>query len=262
MGERIVARGGRLHAACHDILNAIPGIESINLEWSPKTVAGPAISVSFSGWSPSLHRISVQAIQPLPQEDMDEEAIADQILVQLRDVFERQRRRAGDAARLGHGSPLPNGAISHLEIDRAMIPLAQDYGTDLMGAMRNAVGTLHRNEQLHRGGALLRQPGAMVGEVLRDEGNLRFVAPSIKIRAAGSRRAAVHHGHLVAIYAEHLPETALSALIGRPIGNLVSLHPSLDDRPVRRAENRGTRERPMIELGIDQHLEPVHSIAA
>lgn len=262
MTEGVIARDGRLHTACRDILSAIPGIENIDMEWSPKATPGPMVSVSFQGWSPSLHRIWTQALARMPDDIEDEDGIVDHLLGCFNDVFERQRRRAEDAALIGYQKPLPNGCIDHLHIDEAMEPLARDYGTDLRGAVHNAVGTLHGSLQVHRGGTLLRHPTMMVGETLRPGACLRFVAPSIKIRVDGRRRAAVHHGHLVTLHTEHLPETTLAAAVGRPIGSLVALHPALDGRIVRKADNDGTAAKPTIVLGIDQHLKPLGALAA
>lgn len=261
MSETLVARQGRLFTTCRDALHAIAGVEYVDVRWAAKGRMAPSVTMSFKGWSPSLHGITVEATEAMPQGIEDEDALTGHFLERFAPVIERQRMRARDAKALGASAPLPNGQVDHLMIDSAMPPIAREHGTDMMGTIRNTIGTLHSRNDTHHGGQLIRRPGMIIGESHQADRTLRYVAPSIKMRIDRRRRGVVHTGPWVLVTTDHLPETTLAAAIGRRIGDVVSIHPSLDERIIRQAENRRSPEQ-QIALGIDQHLEPVAAIAA
>lgn len=263
MDERLIgtlcARSGRLDQWCRDAMD-IDGVKAIDLTPQPKLRPTPGLSLSFQGWSPSLHSAWIMTNLALPVGIDDETALIEVVKSAFADVARRQRRRAADAAALGHRSPLRNGMVGHLLMDEAISAIASEGGTDLVELVRSTIGAIHNGTQnTHGGGVEFGQVGQSVAEHAR-EGHpaLRFAMPRARLRAPGSRRArAEHMGHRLRIYADHLPETLLAALVGQPLSSLANLHPLLDSRIIRRAENEGRAPRGTILIGLDQHLEPI-----
>ena len=54
-----------------------------------------------------------------------------------------------------------------------------------------------------------------------------------------------------------LPDTVLTALVGRTVDALAVVHPDFDRRVIRRAENMRGEKRPTVRIGVDQHLVPM-----
>lgn len=260
MSERIVARGGRLRTSCENILEGIPAIERIDMEWSPNAAMGPVASVSFKGWSPSLHSTWIQAICRIPDGVDDEDRLADILLDGFRPAFRRQARRAADAALLGHALPLPNGITEHLLIDEAMVALAGETGMDLAQAIRIGIGGLHGSSRLHRGGTRQRMPGMQIGEAEGDGAVLRYAAPDVRITVRGRYKAAMHRGDRIDARSGPLPETALTAAIGRTVGDVAYVHPILNGRRIVRAENGFDGMERIVSLHIEPRFVSIGSV--
>lgn len=259
MHENLISKTGRLFRSCQSALE-MDGVDTVDMEWSPNAARGPTVSVSFKGWSPTLHETWVQVLgEPFTGVE-DEDTAIDRLLLGYQDAFARQRRRCEDAARLGRSTPFPKKDVDHLWVDEAMAPLARTSGTDLHGSIRDVIGRVHRLENVHRGGALHQLSafaGAVTGESKKADTMLRYACPSIKMRTAAGRTGVVHSGHMLTIQADRLPQTLLMALVGRPLRDLAEIHPKLNDRTIRLAENENMGKKTIIRVGIDQHLQTV-----
>ena len=255
----LISKTGRLFRSCQSALE-MDGVHSVDMEWSPNAQRGPTVRVSFKGWSPTLHETWVQLLGEPFTGPEDEDAAIDRLLLDYGDGFARQRRRSEDAARLGRRTPFPKKDIDHLWVDEAMAPLARAGGTDLMGAVRDLIGRVHQLDNIHRGGARHRLNGfadTVTGESEEADTMLRYACPSIKMRTAAGRNGIVHTGHIVTIQAGDIPQTLLTALVGRPLRDLAAIHPALDDRIIRIADNANVGGRTVVRIGVDQHLQRV-----
>lgn len=238
--------------AFRSALTEISGLEDVSVEKSADQGPAATISLTFRGYSPSLHGTWIRAVEPI--QDEEGEGIAT-FVTRFTSVIERQRRRAADAKALGHGKPLPKNAIGHLQIDTAVPPLALENGTDLVGMVVNLIGTLHRHDRLHKGGGMMSRAGMAIGEIPRGDEVWRYVAPTTRIHVGDHKKAASLHGHQLRVAGATMPDTILNAMVGRTVGDLVRLHPAIDGRIVRSARNEGSRSSACIALGIDQHLD-------
>lgn len=262
MTDNLHLQAEELRLQCETLLQNIAGVENLDIKRHENLFdrdGTPEFSVSFTGWSPSLHRISIRVREHASDEASKEKTFV-RLMAKCRTTIERQGRRAEAAAKLGYHHNLPNGRVEHLQIDEAMIAIARDGGTDLMGSVRNAIGKLHDRMAIDHGGRVLSRVDMMVVEC-GEQDRLRCVAPTIKIRRDG-QVVGRHSGPWIRINANHLPETTLTALIGRPVKDLVHLHGALDDRIIQRAENRSVGKDKEIVLGIDLHLQPISTLAA
>lgn len=263
--QSLCVHGRRLDRMCRDALAGIPGVDGIGLTPQPDGKRGAGLSLSYRGWSPSLHFAWTVAYEPLPGDLGDEDEVAEAMAGTFERVIHRQRLRARDADALGHASPLRNGMVDHLQIDRAIasIYLGSDDRRDLVEFVRSTVGAIHNGTTTrHAGGATLGRIGQMVGESVRpDDTTFRYVAPRVRIYRTGGASPSLFTGYHLRIHVDRLPETVLDALVGQPLSTLVKIHPDLDHRVIRRVENDGRPGASTVLIGLDQHLEPLSQYA-
>jgi len=261
----LCARSSRLDVHCRRALSDVPAVTCIELTPQPAAVRGQGLSLSFKGWSPSLHAAWTLAYEPFPDGVEDEDLATDAMIALFDQVIQRQRDRAADALALGHLEPLRNGMVEHLQMDVALAAIYTQgkEERDLVEFARSAVGALHCSTTKHAGGATLGRIGQMVGESRRPDGTtIRYVAPQVKIYRDRGLPPSVFTGHHLRLHTDRLPETVLTALVGRPLRALAEVHPMLDDRPIRRADNDERPSSRSILVGLDQHLDPISTLAA
>lgn len=241
----------------NNALRGIPRVGAIHLSCGSYTRMF-TVNLGFDGWSPTLHGIRIRRSDSLrlSQEVIDEATI----------FFERtfdemaalQRQRASDAAALGFDRPLPTREINHLDIDTALMTLRGDGPDATRAAVLEAVRRAHAETVDYIGGASLLASGVLLGDSLDEDSGrwLRVCAPNVKLPGPDGLRATLR-AFQIEINAEHLPEDALADFVGRPLRDLVPVHPLIDDRTVRKVRNRTWKDRPGLIVNIDMNVDRI-----
>lgn len=246
----------RLTAELRAAAEGIPGIGEYHVGVIPLS-GGDVVMVNTAmrGWSPVLHetRIMHKAHHRLVDERGAPIALVDFTASHVNEMLlGLQRARAQDAARLGHQLPLSRREISHISIDRALPHIMDRPMSGMRMAVHEAVSRAHSSMLTYDGSAKFNSGGVLLAERRQEDGTwLRIALPNLKMNVAGGeRRMATLRGFDLDIEAPHLPDTVLGAMPGRKVGDVVKLHPMLDDRLITRAVNRTHKARPGIVLTI------------
>jgi len=225
---------------------AIPGVASVRMDHMPTRQMGippnlPAnmhLAVRFDGWSPSLHgrpvAINLNCGSGTPGE------IARRLGMALCDVLARQSLRARDAS--AHGIRLPTTgphlSTRHLHIDAALLAINRQWGVDVEDEVACGIDEIHRRTDRYHGGDRLESGGYHVVETLdrATGGMIRSIGLRTSFLAKGEVRStqAIFDGWALDVFnMPILPHTVLTSIVGRPLGDLVSLHAALNGRIVR-----------------------------
>lgn len=250
------ALAGRLTTELRAAAQGIPGTGDYNVGVIPLS-SGDAVMINTAmrGWSPVLHetRIMHKAHHRLVDDRGAPVALADFTAPHVNEMLlSLQRARAQDAARLGHQTPLPRREISHISIDRALPHIMDRPMSGMRMAVHEAVSRAHSSMLTYDGSAKFESGGVLLAEKRQDDGTwLRIALPNLKMRIDGDgKRVATLRGFDLDIEAPHLPNTVLAAMAGRMVGDVVTLHPMLDNRIITKAVNRTHKARPGIVLTI------------
>lgn len=211
----------------------------------------PHYQIHFTGWSPSLHRVSIVAVGPCSQTTLHPETMAAEATELLRPVLDIQQERADRARAIGIHEPLamPSGSAhdnpDHVHVDRSLAAvletsfengLTADVGTEIANALR----TLHTGFRMYGGGRMEHCGDIYSGELPSRERRNRYDSGD-PISLIGFRAmlrppspgviAPTFDGVQIRLQAS-LPDTALASLVGRTVGSVATLHPALDDREI------------------------------
>lgn len=259
-GPAIAAMAARLDARLKDALAGIPSVRDVQVR-SNHYGDVFRLMTAFKGWSPSLHGVSIQQTREYHDDPVNHAAIEEQETDRIAQMARLQAERAADARRLERREPFSRGQIGHLSIDAALPSIVgrDDVRLWLVEAVRRAYGsTMH-----HAGGHKFESGGVLIGDQRQDDGTwIRLLAPHLKLRSDDGRRHATLRGFDLDVEADHLPDTMLSALEGRELGNLVRLHPILDGRIISQIRNRTHKSRPGIIVTIALDVDPIDVVLA
>jgi len=212
------------------------------------------VSFEFKGWSPSLHDIKVQGLAAT----MATGALVD-MKAKVALAIGIQRRRSLHAAKLKRKLPYAtssNMAVDHLRVDSGLLRIAQGNGTALRPTLRSMMGDLH-NFTRYVGSDRLENDKVAVVDVDANEGPVSIALPRLRISPETT-----FDGESIHIAHAGLPETALTALVGRCVGDVASVHPDVDGRTIIHASNVSSvassmSRGPQIELIVAVHPVPL-----
>lgn len=217
-------------------MHDIDGVSRVTVD-TLGTGTTASVRITARGWSPSLHPVRLQL---RVQDDVTRtvEEVAMGILKGLAPALDRQRGRAASAKRLtGRVEPLDIGYgvdLQHMHVDASLDGLCRTAGYALADQLPAVVRRIHELASDHDGGLehrvavgfVAEHPGSRGGETIREAGLM------IPCDATGDRPSFIYDGAVLTIYAPPVPETMAAMMPGRPLRDLVMLHPSLDDRIV------------------------------
>lgn len=260
--------GAAVRTRLQQIFAAIVGVSVVRIDGharGPKTL----VSLELSGWSPSLHLISAQYMVTM---DRPAARVPDQVAEAFRPHAMEQLGRSMAGMHLRLTAPLPlsgrNGPggvrvasghpeMRHLLVDASWPAVAASAGEDPVAALAKTVSTLHNGAIAWSGGNHLEQNGRVILEC----GLGRLVADSMDVPIADVAVSASYDGLALIIYGRAFPETALVAASGRPLRDLVELHPALDGRIVREAESEPDKGRQTV-IQFEPLLIPFGDVAS
>lgn len=199
--------------------------------------------VRAKGWSPSLHKCSIEIEHPLT--DFDDK-FRETLDACLDPVIERQRRRAVDGLRHGLDEPLPhfqrhfvkiNGVdverrfeLRHLVVDESMPVIGTGPLTDrasFVCSLRQGLYNLHQG-RIHFGNGYFASEEHSVFE----DGDVR--GATLRMRIPGTPAAHID-GRRIHLMDVQLPESVVAQMSGRRVGDVARIHPALDDRIIETA---------------------------
>lgn len=227
-------------------LLAIDGLGRVTLD-TIRTGQPARVCVAARGWSPSLHWINLKFKADVDLTQSPGRIAAD-ILQAIAPGVERQRLRSKAAHDMfGRIVPLDVGFaadVHHMWVDASLDPLCRVAGNTLAGHLPAVVKRIHEPIMDHDGGPV---HGTMAGYVEERE------APDVEggmIREAGvllpfdgtegtgcedgrpPHPPFLYDGATLSIHTDPIPETVAATLPGRPLSDLVLLHPALDRRTI------------------------------
>jgi hypothetical protein len=251
-------------------LDEIPGISDRYVHMRHDDVGRLEATVSFTAWSPSLHAVELRRTL------YGMTGMVDEALFNLTPMLSSQRSRAAHAATLGVSRPMEGDdfdRIDHLWTDRTLVEMRQTDDTLLAvdGQVRTSLRNIHQIVRQHpyMGGPVLAERAGVAAELPKGRHGdvIRFAGGSVDIMPDGflqdRRRPGgplpSFDGLLVSIPSEPMPEIALTAMSGRPLGDLARLHPMLDGRMVDHARNSDNGKRVLAALVPDLvRLSDIH----
>jgi hypothetical protein len=261
-------------AAVQSAFGSIPGVDGVRLHHSRTKDAKRThiVSVHATCWAPSLHEADLQ-IGHRTTTALTDPAIGGELLEAFAPVIERQRRRAETGLKYGIARPLPlqrphrriGGRLvepviemRHMHIDAALPILAAANGlVDLPDVLRAGVLRLldsgDHSAEPHDGGDLV------VGEndVIMDDAGVMAVGTHVVLHSAPGRSIR-YDGSMVTIRGLPLAETLIAAAGGRPLRDLVQLHPALDSRIIRHTD--ASRDLDVIHVVLEPRWTPWSTI--
>jgi hypothetical protein len=193
------------------------------------------LEIKLDGWSPTLHRVAMGQLLDLsrgPHGHMTRDLV--QRVGRIVDLLER-RAVAGAALGLRH----PDEAGTFPDPSRLHMDLALARMTATPSACRSRASGATARVHAHSAATYtpysftshLSNQGDVVAERADDEGRTLREA-GWKFRVPGAE-AAVYDGHILTIKTQPVPVTVSSAMPGRRLGDLVRIHPGIDDYVVR-----------------------------
>jgi hypothetical protein len=263
-------------AAVQSAFGSIPGVSGVRVHHSRTKDAVPThvVRVHASCWAPSLHEADLQ-IGHRTTTALKDPAIGDELLEAFASAIGRQKRRAEAGLRHGIARPLPltlvkrrvGGALvqpviemRHMHVDAALPVLAADNGlVDLPGVLREGVMRLldagDHSAEPHDGDDLV------VGEADVIVWNAGTMAVGTRVALRSEPGRSIHYdGTTVSIQGRPLAETMLAGAAGRPLRDIVQLHPAIDARIVRNAQAETVRGVDVIHVALEPRWAPWSTI--
>lgn len=217
-GDRVEATAGAIRAIleeaghiAHVLVSGTRGFRSISL------VNGV--------WSPSLHPASADKF--LIQAGMSHDEVLDLVSAPIA----RQVRACEGARR--HGvpwQPVSGEHVDHLHIDRSLLAIGVNGVRNMRDHLREAIVRLHPPASVrYDGSGILSRSGETVTEVETDDGVVRVLQLT-----TWARRDPWYpfDGETLSMPDMAVPDTVMALMAGRPLRDLATVHPALDDRIV------------------------------
>lgn len=156
--------------------------------------------------------------------------------------------------------------VQHLHVDRALVEMCRNTSRIAWDRATHAVSTICTAvSALYDGGPRVATSSGFLEETPRADGGLalRTVGFPVLLHHDGSINPPVgvqkpsFDGAELVLPDAQLPDTVLSAIVGRPLGDLVRVHEEIDERIVT-AATRGADG--VARLALDPDLVPVFSL--
>lgn len=230
----------KLRLALSQIMGNVPGVCFEHAAVPLPMNDDPEIEITYTGWSPTLHRlrhvIKVE-VGVRPDSRQYAEAVADAISP----IMEEQVQRHREGMRFGLSAPLPIGIkgtspeTRHLTMDTSLAIVAAFAEDDLLEDLPDALERMHRTDARELG------PAIMDGNAYGIESGLGHIVGKSMSWDISREVHVSCDGLAIEIYGRTAPETMLLQMPGRPLSELIQLHPELDRRIVQTAESGESR---------------------
>lgn len=204
------------------------------------------ITATMTGWSPTLHADRITSSRSYRTRD-DQKSGAVRLIEDFAPLIATQTARAKEGMRRwGRSEPLPSHTISatcvdHLHVDRALDALCRRTEWSAAARARRTVSSMctsltlvdaHHTRTSSTFGFMEEAPGPDPRFAVRSVGFLVHFDGRGGIDPVHGFGRPSFDGRDVVLPDASIPHTALSAVAGRPLGDLVRLHDELDGRIV------------------------------
>lgn len=189
------------------------------------------VCIKLFGWSPTLNRVKIHWRITIDM-DQDAEAQAGQLLQKLDGVLKVQRRRFAEGMKLGKAAPFGTGDMhnyekentewGHIFVDRGLAALMEKYSPGSFASeVSDSVFDLHQNDHGERSGLEEIYMDETTCEKDEDLGMHALIGRQLlhDIRIADD---VLYDGMNLRLKTQ-LPETILTAAVGRRLGELVDV---------------------------------------
>lgn len=233
------------------------------------------VVAAFNGWSPTLHAIRLNmsaAVKDRP----DRMHMAHDLVRHFAPMLARQMARADDGMRIA-GRTEPFVAthvmavdIQHLHIDRALVDMTRNTAQVAWDrAGRAVVSTCEAASGLYGGASIHGTSAGIQIEMPRTDPErlaMRVIGFPVHFGRNGldtgssAATTARYDGDTLRILRREVPETALAAAVGQPLGRLVAIHEDLDDRIITSASVRQSADSCDVVVTLEPDLVPAYAI--
>lgn len=234
----------RAQAALAASFLSIPGVMLRRIDEVSRKTGMARISMEIDGWSPSLHTISIQYMRDVPL--VDGEVTSDGIRKAYHDALIEQSARSAAGIHMGLYAPLtmdtpkrsgyagggkpPYLEMRHLLVDASLPAVIAADSEDPVRTLKRVVRNLHTQAEDWQGGSFVADGVGLVMEC----GLGRLVGSETHIDMPRGH-SATFNGLSLGIHGTAIPESVLEQAVGRPLRDIVAVHPALDSRIVRSA---------------------------
>lgn len=276
LGSLIDAAGGEpIEAARYLINQALRQYDDraevgIDTSGGRRRMLGPGrriVVTRYTGRAPTLHQMRIQSEVDLPNASSPR-ATAIALIDTMSPQICYQALRQEDTRRLGLGEfPLYVGSeamhIEHLYIDRSLVEMSRETATNASQRIEYAISAItSQPTSAYRGGPRMETKHGFLCEAPRPD-NTRVPMRTVGFRmhygkngmeeSYSTTSRATWDGETLRLFDQAIPESALAALPGRSVGDLVRVHEELDDRAIvsARMESQGDRDMVVVTLEPD-----------
>lgn len=233
----------------------------------------PIISADVTGWSPTLHRVTMDWQSVLPRDwpltriAGDLGGFVDLLTRTFASKMAIQRARA--AAGVGIDTPFPlqstyehNLRIDHLHADRGALILgltakqnpSQHLPMTLL--VHPHIKEVHYSADKYRGGPRLENRGNLAEEIQTDREGERVMLRMIRVQG-NYRGGIIMVGSFLTLYDHKLPDSLIGALAGKCLGEVVDAHPALNHRRIIEAGTGTAYSRGTLWFDLEPELVPL-----
>lgn len=254
----------KLRLALGQIFGNVPGVHLEDARIIGSAPSSQLVRFTFKGWSPSLHAIRY-SITTKVEEKPGHPDYPSAVAVSTDEVLKKQIARQRAAMEYGLAFPLPVGADAssrekhhreetiekrHLTVETSLIVMSLLSGVDISKEIDEDLGIIHHIEQKEDSDyvsnnttfALICGLGHLVGTQVYHEINPRISVDS--------------DGLSLDIRGQVAPETILTQMPGRRLGELIKIHPELDRRIVLTADGGGLENRDRMRIRLVPEVVP------
>ena len=241
------------------LLGGICGVTPGNVGLVKTDPTGTLLRITYTGWSPSLHAVDydIEAFSPWQPDDPRLHRLPCETLERALDV-QRRRLEAGVAIGLHRPLEAPRPAFvgvqtSHLVASKALIDLANALGHDFGEDIQEDLANLHHSDEADGLSEDLGDDRSWVSE----RNGMRACGRSVPIGEQDNGRWLIYDGIHLSIGGRQVSETAAIQLAGRPLRELVEVHPVLDGLTMAAIENASFDEIPELRITFAPDLVAV-----
>jgi hypothetical protein len=230
----------------------------------------PIISADVTGWSPTLHRVTMDWQSVLPRDwpltriAGDLGGFVDLLTRTFASKMAIQRARA--AAGVGIDTPFPlqstyehNLRLDHLHADRGALVLGLSAKQNpsqhppMTLLVHPHLKEAHYSVDKYRGGPRLENRGNLAEEIHTVAGGEQETLRTIRVQG-NLRGGIIMVGSFVTLYDHTLPDSMLGALAGRSVSDVADVHPAINHRRIIEAGRGMAYSRNTLWLDLEPDL--------
>lgn len=241
--------------------NSLPFLSDSYVDISG-TQSSVSIRIALNGHMPSLHdkridHFTFEQIDDIENHDYsDTERKANETLFR---ILEAQKTRQEDTVSYGFSKFPKTKNISHLYVDKIFPEIVEKPKRQLEETIVNAIARAQQSGK-YGGDRIIHGSGSIISEHYVDGKWIRLVSPTMKIKNKAGRDVGRIRGAYLEINAPKIPETMMTSMIGRKLGELAEVHPAINDRQICKITPKEYKGKSGLEIGIGIYFEKITEV--